>query len=307
MEPKIVSGRGGVMPGVEVNPVTGERTRLGVPANARAEMNKWVSKNGLKGVFLDRSQRESMNSGVKCYIYNTSPIFQWERRLDRFGIFLIPKAPTVGDIIIDKISGEQRHATKADVDGDYKLSAPIVIQHSYIRPYDAGEGQMKPKVEYGENIAEDLVGCSDKYPADLTKGKDLTKKGVFITYGIPFEECEPEQQQALLQKAHIGHDELCRKKVIKGDQLFEQSKITGKGGPLEMHRQCAVYLNLTDRPWVTNRGSVYGQDTNTQSCPFCASSIKLNIPKCPVCKETIDEELLAKTKAEIKARKKAAE
>src|SRR5208337_3210330 len=160
------------------------------------------------------------------------------------------------------------------------------------------EGRKEPYVEYGEDIAEDIVGCSKKYPPGLTRNKDYSKRGVFIVYGKRFEECSPEEQRTLLANADKAHRDFCRQRVNKGDQLHDRAKMTGKGGPLQMHREAALFLartdpKLADRPWVTNRESVYEAEDETQSCKFCGSTIKKNVPICPVCHKVINKKLLA--------------
>lgn len=296
-EKKIDGGFGGSF--TPVNPINGQRMK-----GIQEATSQWTGMNGMMGVHLTRAEEQSRAAGIKCYIYNVSPNFQWERRLDRFGIFLIPKAPSVGSIIIDRETGEQRYATKKDIEGDHRLSEPVVINNSYVRSYDAGEGKLTPYVEYGEDIAEDIVGCSARYPADLVKGKDLTKKGVFIVYGKRFEECTPEEQSELLLKAEQGHRQACREKVNNGDRFHEQSKLKGRGYPMELHRQCALYLarvegdpKIADRPWVTNRGLIRAELPDTKECQFCGSDIKKKASICPVCKEKLPE--YAAKKAEV--------
>lgn len=292
-ERKIDGGFGGSF--APVDAISGQRLR-----GVKEAASQWSELNAVTGVHLTRAEEQSRAAGIKCYIYNISPILQWERRLDRFGIFLIPKAPSVGSIIVDHETGEQRYATKKDIEGDYKLSAPILINNSYVRSYDAGEGKMTPYIEYGEDIAEDIVGCSKRYPADLVKDKDLTNKGVFIVYGKRFEECTPEEQRSLLLKAEQGHRQVLREKVNNGDRFHEQSKLKGRGYPLELHRQCALYLahvendpKIADRPWVTNRGLLRADLPETKECQFCGSDIKKSAAICPICKRTVDEKLLA--------------
>jgi hypothetical protein len=229
-----------------------------------------------------------MKEGTTCYIYNVSPIFAWERRLNNFGIFRIPKAPSVGSLILDHKTRKQRKATPEDIAGEYRLSEPLIINHSYVRTF-AGEGKLQPYIEFGEDIAEDICGCSKLYPAGLNFQKDLTQKGVFIVYGKPFEECTPEEQETLLAKAEMGHRDVCREKVVHGDQLYETAKTKGRGGPLEVHKLCANFLGLADRPWCTDRSSVYKVPISTKDCQYCYSPINAKASVCPVCKRDQDE------------------
>lgn len=279
--------------------------RIAAPKDKTGEaMNQWLNNNIQRTMHLTSAQQAAAQHGTTCYIYNISPVFQHQRRVDGFGTFLIPRAPKIGATIIDKKTGAQRPATAEDIAGDYRLSEPIVINHSYVRSFDTGENKRTPYVEFGQDIAEDMVGCSAKYPPDLVStnsqwDKNLKTWGVFITYGKPFEELTAEEQDKLISEAHGVHIARCQEKVNKGDILFEQYKVKGKGGPLEIHRQCALYLaevlgeEYTDRAWVTNRGGV-ATLTGKVECDFCGSKIKATVAVCPVCKNIVNPVLYDK-------------
>jgi len=307
-----VGGFGGIL-----DASTGKR--IAAPEGKTGEaMNRWARKNIQSTMHLSSSQKMAAQHGVTCYIYNVSPVFEHPRRADGFGTFLIPRAPKVGSMIFDKETGHTRKATAEDISGPYRLSAPIVINHSYIRSFPGmNEGKRVPYIEYGEDIAEDLVGCSEKYPLDLTSEKDeysknLKKWGVFITYGKPFEELSKAEQEALYSEAMQNHNARCIEKVNKGDVLFEQYKMRGKGGPLKIHRECALYLGqvigpeYTDRAWVTARG---GTETMTGKvdCPFCGSKIKATIAVCPNCKNIVDPDKYEKLSRRSKKTEKVGE
>jgi hypothetical protein len=299
------AGFGGVL-----DPTTGRR--VAPPKGKVGEaMTGWTGKNAQTTMHLTQAQKMSAQHGIKCYIYNVSPVFSHQRRVDGFGPFLIPRAPKVGSKILDRETGEARKATAADVAEEYRLSEPIVINHSYARSFDAGEGKRTPYIEYGEDIAQDLVGCSEKYPPDLISQKEEFSKnlkfwGVFITYGKPFEELTSEEQNKLLGEAELYHRARCMEKVNKGDMLYENYKLRGKGGPMEIHRQCALYLGeeFTDRPWVTNRG---GSDalTGKIECDMCGSKVKATVAKCPVCQFIIDADKYDKLTRRNKKAEKA--
>jgi hypothetical protein len=290
-----VGGFGGIL-----DPTTGKYTNAPDDKNAAA-MGRWVGKNTQTTMSMIASQRESLKGGIMCWVYNISPIFAHSRLLDGFGTYLIPTAPKVGALIFDKKTGNTRRATTEDIAGEYRLSAPLFFNNSYVRTSQSLiEGKRMPYVEYGQDLAEDLVGCSDKYPLNLTSEKDEYSKnlknwGVFITYGIPFEELKKTEQNELLNKALAVHAERCIEKVNRGDMLYSNYKMKGKGGPLKIHRACAEWLRQNvdpahaEREWVTQQA-----DMNTMTgkieCPFCSTKIKATVAKCPVCQEIVDAE-----------------
>lgn len=311
-----VSGRGGVFSGVDDrgNTVAADKVKQGT--------DQWMNKNFQTTMHLSGAQKASTQMGVceaavTCYIYNTSPVFEHQRRADGFGTFLITRAPKVGSKIIDKDTGKERKATAEDIAGDYRLNLPIVINHSYVRSFDAGENKRTPYVEYGMDIAQDLVGCSKRYPPDLVStgnqwDKNLLTWGVFITYGKPFEELEPEDRAKLLETAENAHISRCIEKVNKGDILHEKFKVKGAGGPLEIHRQCALYLgetvseDYTDRPWVTNRGNL-STLSGKVDCEMCGSKVKATVAKCPACGFIIDPDKYERLTAKKPAKKEKSE
>jgi len=242
---------------------------------------------------LIRSQVEAAKGGQDCYIYNVSRIFEWKRVYKGFGTFVIPKAPSVGSVIM--VNDKPKEATDNDLKGVHKLSTPIVINHSFIASYDKGDTRRIPYVEYGEEIAESIVGNSKVYPGDLTQPlNNLEAWGVFITYGRPFEELSKKEQDDLYIKAMTVHQKRCFEKVLQGDVLYEMSKTKGTGGPLEVHRLCALEVG-EERSWVTLRAPrVKGAMTE---CPFCTSQIKETAVICPECKQVVNPEKYAATKA----------
>src|ERR1035437_7717787 len=144
--------------GLEVDPITGVQTGK-EPGALKDALNRYQGMNVVRGASTTRAHQAAMLGGTNCVIYNVSPIFQWERRLNNFGVFLIPRAPSVGTMIIDHKTKVQRKATEKDIAGEYRLSEPLAINHSHIRTF-ASEGALQPYIEFGEDIAEDIVGNS---------------------------------------------------------------------------------------------------------------------------------------------------
>lgn len=230
-----------------------------------------------------RSQLVAAQAGTTCYIYNVSTIFEWRRIVKGFGTFIIPKAPAVGTNIVDN-EGKTRPATEDDIRGIHKVSTAIVINHSFVNSYDKGDTRRIPYVEYGEDIAEGIVGNSKLYPSDLAiPTNNLETWGVFITYGHPFHELPKDIQDDIYTKAMTQHQARCFEKVIKADELFNRAP----NCVLEIHRKCALAVGET-RPWVTSRTPV--KKANMIECPFCTSEIKATALKCPECREVVNQE-----------------
>lgn len=234
---------------------------------------------------LIKSQQLAAAGGQTCYIYNVSKIFQWHRPYSKLGTFIIPRAPKVGSVIIDRKTGKTRECTLEDTKSAYKLSAPVIISHSYVASYDKGDNRRVPYVEYGEEIAESLVGNSKLYPADLADAtSNLESWGVFITYGVPFEELPKYEQDKLYTHAMAQHQKRCFEKVLSGDKLHDMSRAGKQVSPLEIHRLCALELG-EERQWVTQRAPRV--KTESAECPFCGSEIKPTVLKCPHCREIV--------------------
>jgi hypothetical protein len=239
-----------------------------------------------------RSQLVAMESGTKCYIYNVSPIFEWSRQYKGLGRFVIPRRPEVGDVIKEKTADGkfiEHTVTADDIRGKYRVSKPVIIEHSYRCSYDKGDNRRVPYVEYGEEIAESVVGNSKLYPADLVNPtNNLEQWGVFITYGTPFHDLPKAEQDDVYLRAMTMHEKRCREKVQRADTLITRFP----DAVLELHRKCALFVGET-RPWLTSRGKPHSAMVE---CPFCASEIKATVIKCPNCQEIVDAERYASMK-----------
>jgi hypothetical protein len=238
-----------------------------------------------------RSQLVALEGGTACYIYNVSPIFTWRRMYKGLGTFDIPKRPSVGDIVKEEVNGKVREITitEEDIRGKYKVSKPVIINHSYRMSFDKGDNRRVQYVEFGEEIAESVVGNSKLYPADLVNPtNNLENWGVFITYGAKFHDLPKEQQDELYLNALTVHEKRCREKVQKADQLINRFP----DAVLELHRQCALFVG-EDRPWLTSRGK---RAKEMIECPWCGSDVKSTVIICPNCREVIDVERHAKMK-----------
>lgn len=241
------------------------------------QVKSWVGNmNRTQTYPLTHAQRAALDyGGTACWIYNISPIFAWRRSYQNLGEFLI----------------QPRERAK-------RISTAIPIARAYQMSYDKGDRRRQPYVEYGEDIAESLLGCSKEYPLDLVRPtNNLVNWGCFITYGHPLEELDLAEQEKLLHEASVVHDVRCREIVLQGDQLFNAHPTW----LCETHRLAALEVNEM-RPWVTQRST---KDTQPKKeCPFCGHENKSSAVKCAgaSCGEILDyakyKELQDKLKAE---------
>jgi len=285
---QVESGAGG---GFKSATGTGVSAATDTSERGQKVKNYCDTRNSQRVQPMIRSQLVALEGGVGCYIYNVSPIFEWKRMYKGLGSFVIPKRPSVGDVVIETRDGKsvEHVVTEEDVRGKYRVSKPVILNHSYRMSFDKGDNRRVPYVEYAEEIAESIVGNSKLYPTDLTlPTNNLENWGVFITYGKPFHELPKDQQDELYLNAMTMHDKRCREKVQKADQLISRFP----DAVLELHRQCALFVG-EDRPWLTSRGKRHKE---TIECPWCASEIKSTVIKCPNCQEIVDVERYEKMK-----------
>jgi hypothetical protein len=279
---QIESGAGGGFPDARTGSY-GEGER-------RDKVRKYVdSRNNQRVQPMIRSQLAAMQHGIPCWIYNVSPIFEWRRQYKGLGTFTISRRPSVGQVIL--LDGKEHTVTESDILGRLRVSQPLLIEHAYRQSYDKGDNRRIPYVEYGEEIAESLVGNSKLYPPDLLHPtNNLENWGVFITYGTTFHELPKAQQDELFLRASALHQKRCYEKVQIADRHINRFPQT----VLEMHRQCALFVG-EKRPWVTER--TIQAKIDVMPCPFCASEIKASVVKCPQCREIVNFERYEAMKA----------
>ena len=287
-KPQVESGAGG---GFKSATGAGVSAENDMSDRGRKVRQYTDSRNKQRVQPMIKSQLIALEAGEPCFIYNVSPIFEWKRMYKGLGSFIIPRRPKVGDIVKETIDGHIKEITVTEemVRGKYRVSVPVNIAHSYRCSFDKGDNRRVPYVEYGEEIAESLVGNSKLYPADLAHpANNLENWGVFITYGKPFHSMTQAQQDELYLNALTVHEQRCREKVNSADRLINRFP----DAVLELHRQCALFVG-EDRPWLTSRGK---RSASMVECPFCTSEIKSTVIKCPQCQEVVDPKRYASMK-----------
>jgi hypothetical protein len=229
-----------------------------------------IGSNRVAGVRpLRKSDRRLLESGEpSIYIYNVSPIFQWNANSGgrSFGAIL------------------KRGPLPA------KLSVPLVIPGAIVRDYDAGNRFRNTYTEMGIDIAEDILQCSKEMPG--LPQNDLTGYGCFYLIGKSFEELPEPEREKIYSEARAKHEEKCRLRVLEGDQLAD-SEVTRRW-ITDVYRLCGIFLaeecgdkTMYDRRWISKRG----KSTPVAECPFCGYEHKSGLARCPNCKEILDQEL----------------
>jgi hypothetical protein len=218
--------------------------------------------------------------GPSIFIYNVSTVFDWKRPIQGRSRAFIPKCKA-GELV----------------------SEALEIPPFVVRDFDKGNRNRSQLPEEGKDIAEDILGCSTEYPG--LPVNNLTNYGCFYLVGKRFEELPEKERQKILDEANDKHDNMCRTKVLEGDQLHS----AGHSHWLtEMYRLCALHLQIRfkrenwARDWVARRG---GSTVETEDCVFCGYSNKRGVVKCQNCHEILSQEAYDKLIASRKSKAQA--
>lgn len=251
-----------------------------VTAPESARVNERISQmNRRTFAKLTPFEQKQVEAGLKkpIYIYNVSSVHQWARFQGQLGTLTIKKRipPAV-------------------------VSEPLVIPGVVARRYDHGLGRFDVMLEEGQDIAEDVCGCSSSFPSE-NQANNLLLYGVFIVgneHGNrPFEELGKRTQEELLDGAYKRLRAKLSSMVLQADQWWEgipEPRYKALIGTV--HRDALRALNemtgATDsRPWSTINYS-----KTTEQCPFCGTQNVPGVALCLNCKEVINRELYEKLK-----------
>jgi hypothetical protein len=212
---------------------------------------------------LTRFERKAMEANVDAvYVYNVSPIFQWQKIFAGLGALTIQKCP------------EGKPYTDA-----------ICIERRLVRPFDGGNNTQKQMVEEPLDIVQDALVCSPDYP--MRPENNLTRYGCFYTVGVPIE--ETEDRDKIIAEAVLNHTNRCLEKVQEADALVNTQWVSCI---VEIHRKAALHLQtigeISELPdWVSRRSK---PKNALAECPFCGFEGKPGTPICKNCKEVLDPE-----------------
>jgi hypothetical protein len=214
---------------------------------------------------LTKLQRELTEKAGKVYIYNVSPIHEWQKPQGQLGTVIIPKC-----------------------EKGKRISRPYMLNGIVNRWYDKGLGRKENFQESGLDIAHDICGCSPEFPAD-NADNNLVNYGVFITEK-PFEELPKKEQEEVYEAAHAKMLTKLQDLILRGDLLHQTNpKWVG-----QIHRDALQAWNdimgsKEERPWAPIRHTQTLDD-----CKFCGTKIKPGIVVCPNCRQVLDDEKFAK-------------
>lgn len=201
---------------------------------------------------------QEISEARKVYIFNVGP-WQHIQYMGSLGRKIVPACP----------EGQ-------------KYSEPLVIPGIVEELYPDTEKSMKRIHHDGLKFAEAIVGIGPH----MLPGNSLTRVGVAICKQWP-----PKKEEIAAAWNALAEGELA--------DLIREANSAAATGPKAMeetisprHYMAARLLNkgVADCPWI-------GRATETRArveCKFCGEPMKTGIPRCPNCKEIVDQELYDK-------------
>ena len=171
-----------------------------------------------------------------------------------------------------------------------RYSKPLVIPGTVVEYVPANESQMRPILHDGEQVANDIVGIGPH----LMPYNSLVRRGCFVSHSNP-----PKAEE--VAEAH-------EKLLLWCDTLIKQANDAAAQSPKVLqdmiaaeHYTAAKIRKKTpgECPWLV--GTV--QSADRADCPFCMTAIPLNVPKCPNCKEIVNQKAYDSAQASIAGKK----
>lgn len=248
-------------------PVFGDVQSNGPKVNAAEAYGK---QNTMSKVKLSPFEEREIARGAEnpYYIYNVSPIHEWPRFQGQLGTVLIQKAPWKFDgLLVGRVSN------------------PVIIPGTVCRTYDAGDRKLKPFIEGGLEVVEDICGSSEKYPPQ-DSNSNLIKFGVFYTTDY-FGKLKNKEQEDLFDKAFTAFELVCRKLVQQADQ-FQAGDPKQRAFIMPIHIAALKVLVELDgedmnRAWAPTTSKKF------KSCQFCGARNTPESVKCISCQEVTDK------------------
>lgn len=209
------------------------------------------------------------------YIYNVSMLHEWPRNQGQYKV-TIEKAPWKFD---GPLVG--------------RISSPVIIPGSVCRMYDSGDRKLKPFIEGGLEVVEDIVGCSEKYPPQ-DPNANLKKFGVFFTTDY-FGNLKAKVQEELFENSWAPFEAVCRKLVQQAVQ-YHAGDPKQRAFIMPIHLQAKKVLDELDGEDVKYEWA----PTSTKKfklCQFCGARNAPESVKCMTCQEITDKAGYEKLKA----------
>ena len=168
-------------------------------------------------------------------------------------------------------------------------SAPVKIPGIVTEDYPDSETTMKMLQYDGYQTALDLIGVG----IGMTPQESLLRFGVAVSRQWP-----PSQED--LDKANARLDQHCSNLVGEMNQAYSEgpaaARITFQA---RYHNAAADRLKRTkvDCPWY---GSNLATASERMACPFCGEAMAAQLPKCPNCKEIVNQTAYKAAQAEAR-------
>lgn len=248
-----------------------------MPVDARDVETKISNLNVRHEDSMTNFERKLVEEGKEkpIYIYNVSTIHEHQQN----------HGGQLGTVVIRK----REYGTQ--------VSEPTIVPGVVPRRYDSGFGKLKWMIEDGLDIAMDLCGCDPKYPSPENTNRDLTKFGVFLIRK-PFESLTKPEQTKVLTEANKHYERKLRALVLQADNYHTGSPVDGidpKKFITAIHHEALTALNEVlhsraqaeeKRPWS---GITYNTQAAMKDCTFCGKPMPADKPKCPSCREVVDQ------------------
>lgn len=239
--------------------------------------NYGKANNIMRKVPLSPYEQREIDRGIKepFFIYNVSPIHEWPRNQGEYKV-VIAKAPW-------------------KFDGPYvgRISAPIIIPGSVCRMYDSGDRKLKPFIEGGLEVVEDIVGCSEKYPPQ-DPNANLKRFGVFFCTDY-FGKLKAKEQEELFEPAIASFESVCRKLVQQAVQ-YHAGDPKQRAFIMPIHLQAKKVLDEIDGEEVRYEWAPTSSK-KFKTCQFCGARNTPESVICVTCKEITDKAGYDKLKA----------
>lgn len=237
--------------------------------------------NTMSKVKLSPFEERELARGAEnpFYIYNVSPIHDWPRFQGQLGTLLIQKAPWKFD---GPLVG--------------RVSSPVIIPGTVCRTYDAGDRKLKPFIEGGLEVVEDILNCSAKYPAS-DKNSNLTLWGCFFTTDY-FGNLKAKQQEGLFDNGFAACETKARDLIQRADTVWAgdpKGREWIKQTPLCL--DALRFISELDGEEVKREWAPTSSRKKYKNCKFCQSRNAPEAVVCANCKEVIDQAGYDKLKA----------
>ena len=158
-------------------------------------------------------------------------------------------------------------------------------------PYPDSESSMKLHLEKGggEYLAQQILGIGPH----MHPGNSLLRYGVFVAKQWPPTKEEIQKAKDALYKGELTS------LVSEADQAAAEGPKASENTIRDRHQTAARMLKLSvaDHPWM---GRFQGASMARTECKFCGEPMKAGLPKCPNCKEVVDQAAYDRMKGKAK-------